>query len=58
MNYEGWSSFAQTGGTLYFVAIFLVVLLYALWPRNAARFRRAAELPMKEKELDDDRPLA
>lgn len=58
MNYEGWSSFAQTGGTVYFAAIFLVVLIYALWPRNGAKFRRAAQLPMKEKELGDDRPLA
>lgn len=58
MNYEGWSSFAQTGGTVYFAAIFLVVLVYALWPRNGAKFRRAAQLPMKEKELVDDRPLA
>ncbi len=58
MNYEGWSSFAQTGGTVYFAAIFLVVLVYALWPRNGAKFRRAAQLPMKEKELGDDRPLA
>lgn len=57
MNYEGWSSFAQTGGTVYFVAIFLVVLVYALWPRNGAKFRHAAQLPMKEKELGDDRPL-
>ena len=58
MDYEGWSSFAQTGGTTYFVAIFAVVLIYALWPRNGARFKRAAELPMKEKEHGDDRPLA
>ena len=57
MDYEGWSSFAQTGGTIYFVVIFLGAVVYALWPRNGARFRRAAELPMKEKELGDDRPL-
>ncbi len=58
MNYEGLSAFAQTGGTVYFAAIFLVVLVYALWPRNGARFKRAAEIPMKEKEHSDDRPLA
>ncbi len=57
MDHEDLSSFAQTGGTLYFVAIFLVVLAYALWPRNGARFKRAAELPMNEKEHGDDRPL-
>lgn len=52
------SSFAQTGGTVYFAAIFLAVLVYALWPRNGARFRRAAKLPMNEKEHGDDRPIA
>ena len=34
MTYEGWSSFAQTWGTLYFTAIFICALVYALWPRN------------------------
>jgi len=58
LDYQDWSSFAQTGGTLYFVAIFACVLVYALWPRNGPRFRRAAELPMKEKDLGDDRPIA
>lgn len=58
MSYEDMSSFAQTGGTVYFAAIFLAVLVYALWPRNGARFRRAAKLPMNEKEHGDDRPIA
>ena len=58
MEYEGWSSFAQVGGTLYFVAIFLAAVAYALWPRNGDKFKRAAQLPMNEKDNGDDRPLA
>jgi cytochrome c oxidase cbb3-type subunit IV len=58
MTYEAWSSFAQTWGMLYFVAIFAAALGYALWPRNGREFKRAARLPMNEKEHGDDRPLA
>jgi cytochrome c oxidase cbb3-type subunit 4 len=48
MQYETVASFAQTWGLVYFVAIFLVVLVYALWPRNAHKFRDAARIPLKE----------
>ncbi len=58
MTYEDWSHFAQTWGTLYFVAIFVGALGYALWPRNGQDFRRAAHLPIRNKEDGDDRPLA
>jgi cytochrome c oxidase cbb3-type subunit 4 len=57
MTYEAWSHFAQTWGTVYFVAIFAAAIGYALWPRNADAFRRAARLPISEKEDGDDRPL-
>jgi cytochrome c oxidase cbb3-type subunit 4 len=56
MTYEDWSHFAQNWGTVYFVAIFSVALLYALWPRNKSRFQRAARLPISEQEDGDDRP--
>jgi cytochrome c oxidase cbb3-type subunit IV len=55
--YEGLSQFAQTWGLLYFVAIFAAALLYALWPRNGREFKRAARLPMNEKDIGDDRPI-
>jgi cytochrome c oxidase cbb3-type subunit IV len=58
MTYEDWSHFAQNWGTVYFVAIFALALLYALWPRNGHDFRRAAQLPLNEKDNGDDRPLA
>ncbi|WP_018149372.1 cbb3-type cytochrome c oxidase subunit 3 [Henriciella marina] len=52
--YELLSSFAQTGGLIYFVAIFAVVLVYALWPRNQTRFDEAAQLPLSDREPGDE----
>ena len=31
-----------------FVAIFLAIVAYALWPRNKAAFDEAARLPLRE----------
>ena len=50
--YEILSSFAQTWGLLLFVALFGVVLAYALWPRNQEKFDEAARVPLR----DDDHP--
>jgi cytochrome c oxidase cbb3-type subunit IV len=49
--YEALASFAQTWGLLFFFAVFLGVLIYALWPRNAEKFEAAARMP-----LNDDAP--
>lgn len=51
LSYETVSQFAQQAGPIYFGLIFLAVLVYALWPRNAEKFQRAARLPL---EQDDD----
>ena len=47
--YEMLSSFAQTGGLIYFVLLFAGALTYALWPRNQATFDRAARRPLSEE---------
>ena len=57
MTYEAWSSFAQTWGLAYFVAVFVVAIVYAFWPSNRATFKRASRLVIAEKERGDDRPL-
>jgi cytochrome c oxidase cbb3-type subunit 4 len=31
-----------------FVAIFLAIVVYALWPRNKATFDAAAQMPLRE----------
>ena len=48
MTYQTLSHFAQTGGVLYFFALFSAVLVYALWPSNRTRFDAAARLPLSE----------
>ncbi|WP_374763279.1 cbb3-type cytochrome oxidase subunit 3 [Yunchengibacter salinarum] len=44
--------FAETWGLVFLVALFLVAVVYALWPRNRDMFDRAAHLPLE----DDDAP--
>jgi cytochrome c oxidase cbb3-type subunit 4 len=48
MTYHILAGFAQTGGLLYFLALFLAVVIYALWPRNRSRFDAAARMPLSE----------
>jgi len=50
LTYEAVAQFAQQAGTLYFAAIFFVGVAYALWPRNAEGFRRAAQTPLHSDE--------
>lgn len=52
--YEALSSFAQTGGLIYFVVMFLVALTYACWPKNKSKFDHAAHMPLSEKEPLDE----
>jgi cbb3-type cytochrome oxidase subunit 3 len=52
MTYDTVASFSQVASLLMFVAMFLAVLAYALWPRNGPRFeaaqRRALDLEGKD----------
>ncbi len=48
ITYQALAGFAQTGGLVYFTAIFLAIAVYAFWPRNKARFDRAAHMPLAE----------
>jgi cytochrome c oxidase cbb3-type subunit 4 len=43
------SNFVVTFWTPIFVAIFLVILAYALWPRNRAAFDEASKMPLREE---------
>ena len=47
-TYQLLASFAQSMGVIYFMAIFLIVVAYACWPSNKARFDEAAQIPLKE----------
>ncbi len=47
-TYAAFAHFAQTWGLAYFVAIFLAVLAYALWPSRRQRFEQDARIPLRE----------
>ena len=48
MNYESIATVSQVVSLLMFIAMFVAVVVYALWPRNGPRFehvqRRALDL--------------
>ena len=48
LTYEFLREFAASWGSLYFAAIFLVVLIFALWPSNKKKFDEAAQIPFRE----------
>jgi cytochrome c oxidase cbb3-type subunit 4 len=47
-TYRTLAEFAQTWGLLYFVAVFLLVVTYALWPSNKTKFDEASRMPLRE----------
>jgi cytochrome c oxidase cbb3-type subunit 4 len=50
MTYERVSEFVQQGGTIYFVVLFAVVLVYAFWPKNKEKFEKAARAALDAEE--------
>ena len=50
LDYETVARFAQQGGTLYFGAVFIAGLIYALWPKHRETFRRLSHLPLEKDE--------
>lgn len=42
------ASIAQQLGVIFFMAVFGIVVVYALWPRNRDKFKAAASIPLKE----------
>ena len=47
-TYRAFAEFAQTWGLVYFVAVFVVVLIYALWPSRQRQFDQDARIPLRE----------
>jgi cytochrome c oxidase cbb3-type subunit 4 len=49
-TYKAVAEFAQFWGLIYFAAIFMVVLAYALWPsrKRQKQFDEAARIPLQE----------
>ena len=48
MDYNSVSAFSQSYGLLYLFGVFLIILAYALWPRNKEKFDKAAQIPFEE----------
>lgn len=55
MTYEALAKFAQTGGSVYFAVLFAAVCIYALWPKNKAKFDSMASVPLDQ--TNDDAPI-
>ncbi len=49
-TYQFFAKFAQTWGLVYFVVLFVIVLIYALWPSRARQrqFDEEARVPLRE----------
>jgi cytochrome c oxidase cbb3-type subunit 4 len=47
-TYRAVAEAAQQIGLVYFVALFALVLAYALWPSRKKSFEDAARIPFKE----------
>ena len=50
MTYDTVATFSQVTSLLLFIGMFVVVLAYALWPKNGSRFERAQRRAL---DLDD-----
>ena len=48
MTYEQVASVSQVAALLFFIALFVIVLVYAFWPGNKKRFDDAAKLPLED----------
>lgn len=46
MDYQQASKFAQTGGLVLLAVCFVIAVVYALWPANREKFKRAAHSPL------------
>jgi cytochrome c oxidase cbb3-type subunit 4 len=47
-TYRAFAEFAQTWGLAYFVGLFVLVLVYALWLSRQRLFDEAARMPLRE----------
>ncbi len=48
MDHATITQFSGIFGLFFFMAMFVIVLVYALWPRNKKKFDHAAHLPLEE----------
>jgi len=47
-DYEYWTHFAASWGTLYFAAIFFIAMVWVLLPSRKRVYEEAARIPLKD----------
>ena len=47
---EEFTAFVRSAWVIWMMVLFLGIVVWALWPSNRARFRRAAHIPLSEEE--------
>jgi cytochrome c oxidase cbb3-type subunit IV len=52
MTFEQAVHFTETWGLVLLAVLFVGAVIYALWPGNREKFKKAAETPLKDE--DDD----
>ena len=50
MSYEQATHIAQTWGLVLLGVCFMIAVVYALWPSNKEKFKRAARAPLDDGE--------
>jgi cytochrome c oxidase cbb3-type subunit 4 len=53
MSYDALAHVIKLGGTVAFFGIFVLSIVYALWPKNKARFDHAATLPLNDSDTPE-----
>jgi cbb3-type cytochrome oxidase subunit 3 len=55
MSYDTVATISQVASLLLFIALFIAVLAYALWPGNGRRFEEAQRRALELKDDKSDR---
>jgi len=53
MSYEALAHIVKLGGTVAFFGVFLIAILYALWPKNKSRFDHASQIPLADTDAPE-----
>lgn len=53
-RYDWMAHWVKMGGTVFFFSCFMIVLIYVFWPKNKAKFERAAHQALGDESLDQE----
>lgn len=53
MSYEQATHFAQTWGLILLASGFVIAVVYAMWPGNSEKFKRASRAPLNDGGIND-----